>query len=457
MRKRYFLITFAIITIIAGVWVWACKHPFGSGISGISNVINGGGSGGGGVPAKGWYMNESGGPGYKGEVAAEVTNSIIASSRMSPNGIQLWPRQSGNIFYRIPTLIQLTNGDLLAFADKRIGSIGDLPNKIEIVMKRSTDNGQSWKEEQRISPQCNSIENSYGDAGFILDRKTGNIICVVASGPGFVATKNNPNNFSTPDKPIRISIIKSKNNGITWENPVDITSQIYGSACKNTVRKNWHAVFAASGNGVQLRNGRMLFVLNVREGTDLFIKNYVMYSDDGGDTWKVSKNAPENSSSSGGNEAKIVELNDGSLLMAIRPGSPYKRRLAKSTDNGETWGPAEVRNDLPSSSSNGDIIYYTSTLNGWDKNRIITMFDSVPYTDATPPADPVMYYSYDEGVTWKGLKTFSSKAGYSSLAILNDGSIGMLLELDSWGGPILFTRINMKCLSKNEDTGPFKK
>ena len=119
-------------------------------------------------------------------------------------------------------------------------------------------------------------------------------------------------------------------------------------------------------------------------------------------------------------------------------------------------GTTEVRNDLPSSSSNGDIIYYTSTLNGWDKNRIITMFDSVPYTDATPPADTIMYYSYDDGVTWKGLKTFSGRAGYSSLAILKDGSIGMLLELDSWGCPIWFTRINMRCLSNDEDMGPFK-
>ena len=97
MRKRYFLITFAIITIIAGVWVWACKHPFGPGISGMSDVINGGGSGGGGVPAKGWYMNESGGPGYKGQVASEVTNSKICSSKMPGKGIQLWPRQSGRI------------------------------------------------------------------------------------------------------------------------------------------------------------------------------------------------------------------------------------------------------------------------------------------------------------------------------------------------------------------------
>ena len=47
----------------------------------------------------------------------------------------------------------------------------------------------------------------------------------------------------------------------------------------------------SSGNGVQLRNGRMLFVLNVREAKEFFVRNYVMYSDDGGDTWMVSKNA----------------------------------------------------------------------------------------------------------------------------------------------------------------------
>ena len=184
-----------------------------------------------------------------------------------------------------------------------------------------------------------------------------------------------------------------------------------------------------------------------------------MYSDDGGDTWKVSKNAPR--SSSGGDEAKIVELNDGSLLMAIRAKDIYQRRLAKSTDNGETWGEAVFRSDLPSSASNGDIIYYTSTLNGWDKNRIITMFDTKPYTSAnTPPADPMIYYSYDEGETWKGRLAFRSQAGYSSLAILKDGSIGVLLELgNSWSGPIYFTRANMKMLTDqtgDNDSGPFK-
>ncbi|TXJ33082.1 sialidase family protein, partial [Brachyspira aalborgi] len=377
MRKRYFFIPLISIIVISGVLVWACKHPFGEGLS----IIN--------IGKKVDYSIEEGGPGYKGEIGKEVTNSIII-----PNKVEVFPRQSGKNYYRIPTLIQLTNGDLLAFADKRIGGIGDVPKSpIETVYKKSTNNGKTWSKETRISPPSTSTNLSYGDGAYCVDRKTGNIICLVIGDQGFMQ--------STPNSPIRTRLIIGRNNGSTWDDPIDITDKIYGANCKDPVRKTWYGVFAASGNGVQLRNGRMLFVLNVRESENPFIRNYVMYSDDGGDTWNVSKNAPQ--SSSGGDEAKIVELNDGSLIMAIRPKDIYQRRLAKSTDNGETWGPAEHRKDLPSSASNGDIIYYTSTLNGFDKNRIITMFDSRPWKvgGGSPPGDPVLYWSYDEGKTWK--------------------------------------------------------
>ena len=434
MRKRYFFIPLIIVVIITGVLVWACKHPFGDGLSfsGINN--QGGGTG---------YLKETGGPGYKGEIGKDVTNTFIR-----PTQVEVFPYTLAGNYYRIPTLMQLTNGDLLAFADKRKGTIGDLPNSIEVVMKRSTNNGKTWSTETRITPESKSKMDGHGDAGFILDRKRGNIVGVVASDNGFLA--------STHGKPIRIKIIKSVDNGKTWSEPVDITPQIYGAQCKDTTRKNWQAAFAASGNGVQLRNGRMLFVLAVREAKENFAKNYVMYSDDGGDTWNVSKNAPQ--SVKGGDEAKIVELNDGTLLMAIRPKDIYQRRLAKSTDNGETWGEAVFRSDLPSSASNGDIIYYTSTLNGWDKNRIITMFDSRPWSGAGGgyPGNPVLYWSYDEGKTWKGRQMHSGNAGYSSLAILKDGSIGILAEIGgSWNGPIYFMRVNMKYLTSNADKGPF--
>lgn len=435
MRKRYFFIPLISIIVISGVLVWACKHPFGEGLS----IIN--------IGKKVDYSIEEGGPGYKGEIGKDVTNSIIR-----PNKVEVFPLQSGKNYYRIPTLIQLTNGDLLAFADRRIGSVGDVPKSpIETVYKKSTNNGKTWSQEKRISPQSTATNRSYGDGAYCVDRKTGNIICLVVGDQGFIQ--------STPKNPIRTRLIIGRNNGSTWDDPIDITDQIYGANCKDPDRKTWNGVFTTSGNGVQLRNGRIMFVLNVRKSdkaSPLF--NHVLYTDDGGATWNVSKGAPgiSKNPSRGGSEAKIVELNDGTLLMAIRPEGIYQRFLAKSTDNGETWGEMEPRRELPSSSSNGDIIYYTSTLNGFDKNRIITMFDSVPYTKDTPPGSPKLYWSYDEGKTWNGRLMHSGNAGYSSLAILKDGSIGILAEIGgSWNGPIYFMRVNMRYLTSNADKGPF--
>ena len=123
MRKRYFFIPLIIVVIITGVLVWACKHPFGEGLSfsGINN--QGGGTG---------YLKETGGPGYKGEIGKDVTNKFI-----KPDKVLVFPLESARNYYRIPTLIQLTNGDLLAFADKRIGGVGDVPKSpIETVYKK---------------------------------------------------------------------------------------------------------------------------------------------------------------------------------------------------------------------------------------------------------------------------------------------------------------------------------
>ena len=439
MKKRFIFIPLAILIVIAGVLIWACefRHPFGMGLPPEL------------LASLGPYMNEDGGPGYKGDISTQTTNTYITKSTK----VMVFPLKEGNNYYRIPTLIQLTNGDLLAFADKRIGSVGDVPKSpIETVYKKSTDNGKTWGQEKRISPQSTSKSLSYGDGAYCVDRKTGNIICLVVGDEGFLSSK--------PDKPIRTRLIIGRNNGSTWDAPIDITDKIYGANCKDPDRKTWHGVFTTSGNGVQLKNGRIMFVLNVRKSDKVSpLYNHVLYTDDGGKTWNVSKGAPgiSKNPARGGSEAKIVELNDGTLLMAIRPEGIYQRFLAKSTDNGETWGVAEPRRDLPSSSSNGDIIYYTSTLNGWDKNRIITMFDSVPYTKATPPGSPKLYWSYDEGKTWKGFLIHSGNAGYSSLAILKDGSIGILAEIGgSWNGPIYFMRVNMKYITSGKDSGPFK-
>ena len=435
--SKLFYLSFILIFWIL-IFTLTCKNPSGPGID---------------FNSRNWYIMQGmvAGPGFTGNITYG-DNTIIDPTKMLGNSNRLFTN-NGNIHYRIPELLACKDGTLLAFADKRYSGAGDLPNKIEVMVKISTNNGTNWTDEKKITPTSTSKQDGHGDTAAVLDKKTGDVIAVVAFGQGFLN--------STPQDPIRIRTIRSRNNGESWEAPIDITSQIYGDGCKDPTRKTWHAAFVSSGNGLQLRNGRIMFIINVRESSSTSatsFRNYALYSDDGGYKWKVSRGSPKNPK--GGNEAKVVELNDGSLLMHIR-WTP-NRLQSRSYDYGETWTEATVITSLPASSSNGDLIVYTSTKNGYDKDRLITLVDSRAWNGNPSgyPGVPVFYVSYDEGMTWTNKKTlYDRAAGYSSLAILKDGSIGILAELgNSWNGPIYFLKTSIEwCNPLDNPCSPTKK
>ena len=424
MKQKKLII--AIIFLSSFIWAWQCKNPNGPGIDWL---------------ARNWYMSETEAPGYRGPITYGDSNAIDPKTQMGGDK-KLYDNTNG-INYRIPALLTLPNGNILAFADKRYNGAGDLPNRIEVMVKISTNNGTNWTDEKRVTPISTSTMDGNGDTGCVLDRKTGDVLALVAAGQGFLK--------STSNDPIRIKVVRSKDGGESWLAPVDITSQVYGAGCKDLTRRNWQAAFVTSGNGLQMRNGRIIFVLNVRQTTSTFVENYILYSDDGGYKWRVSRGSPKNPR--GGNEAKVVELNDGSLLMHIR-WTP-NRLQSRSYDYGETWTDATVITSLPASSSNGDLIVYTSTKNGYDKDRLITLVDSRAWNGQVSgyPGVPVFYVSYDEGMTWTNKKTlYDRAAGYSSLAILKDGSIGILAELTQpWNGPIWFLRTSIEWCNPNDN------
>ena len=449
MQKRYFLIPLTIILIIAGIW--ACKYG-GLNSSGLDfSVLNSGGDFADGLI------------GYNGKIT-------YGNRRINPNmdsAVEGFPFQDGTAYYRIPSLVVTTNGTLLAFADRRYNNRNDLPNRIEVEVKRSTDNGKTWSKRIRVTPRSVSDSDGHGDVATVVVRKTGTILALVVSGAGFVATAAGQTLVSTPNTPQKTILFRSDDDGKTWSAGEDITSQIYGAQCKVASRTGWYAAFVSSGNGLQLSTGRIIFVLNVRENSQTALrtfKNYALYSDDGGKTWQVSKNAPVNSY--GGNESKIVELMDGRLLMSTRPNGGNKRIHAYSSDGGENWTTATAHNDITVASSNGDMIYYTSVKNGWDTNRIIhfiptattTVSGEGQYNGRKGPANPYFYYSYDDGTNFKKSQAIRNgqQSGYSSLAVLHDGSIGVLFEDKSWGGPIKFMRVNFEWLTKGVDKGPKK-
>ena len=448
MRKRYFFIPLTVVIIITGIW--ACKYG-GIGPAGIDlSVLNKKNNKGEEIRGL-----ADGLLGYNGEITYGTNKKIVPNM---DKAIEVFPFENAGAYYRIPALVVTTNGTLLAFADRRYNNRDDLPNRIEVEVTRSTNNGTNWSKRIKITPTSVSKTDGYGDTASVVVRNSNTVIAITASHVGFF--------YSKPNNPIRIQLFRSSDEGLTWQHE-DITSQIYGPQCKDAMRSKWEGAFVSSGNGVQLSTGRILFVLNVFESSSRAynqIKNYVMYSDDGGYTWNVSKNAPKNAG--GGNEAKIVELSDGRLLMSARPIAGNKRMHAYSSDRGETWSDAAQQKDITAAGSNGDMIYYTSVKNGWDTNRIIhfiptastTVTGEHQYNGRVGPANPYFYYSYDDGKTFiKGPQVkVGQQSGYSSLAVLHDGSIGVLYEDKSWGGPIKFMRVNFEWLTRGKDKGPKK-
>ena len=456
MRKRYFIISLTVVVIITGIW--ACKYggvgPAGIDLSVIKKKNNKGGDFDTEMDKK-LMVNSFG---FNGEIAYGTNNRINPDMN---SAVEVFPFQEGQAYYRIPSLVVTTNGTLIAFADRRYNNRNDLPNRIEVDVKRSTDNGKTWSRRIRVTPRSISDSDGHGDVATVVNRNTGEILALVAAGAGFIATAAGQTLVSSPSTPMKIVLFKSSDDGITWSKGEDITSQIYGTQCKVESRRGWYAAFVSSGNGIQLSTGRILFVINVRESRATApntFKNYALYSDDGGNTWQVSKNAP---TTTGGNESKIVELADGRLLMTSRPNYGNNRMHAYSEDGGDNWTASTAHKDITAAGSNGDMIYYTSVKNGWDTNRIIHFIptsktpasDDPQYNDGRQgPSNPCFYYSYDDGKTFKKKGPIRSGAsGYSSLAVLYDGSIGILFENKSWGGPIKFMRVNFEWLTGGKD------
>ena len=314
-------------------------------------------------------------------------------------------------FFRIPAIITAKDGSLVAACDRRKDNNNDLPEDIDIILNRSTDGGLSWSEPQFIAIGKGKGKG-FGDCALAHTRDEGGLIAVYAGGAGFWQ--------STPDNPQRIYCRRSTDNGRSWSPTRDITHYLYGPDCADSVRRQWWGAFCASGNGLLTSTGRIMFVAAVREGEAWSANDYVLYSDDNGETWQCSQRAY-----TGGDEAKVVELRDGRILMSIR--HKGERWFNISEDGGVTWHDTVFAGKgINAPACNGDIIRYDR------EDGTSVLLHSLP--TGNERKDVKVMISYDEGKTWPvGKVIVPYNSAYSSLCILPDGTIGMYVEEDPYG------------------------
>ena len=308
--------------------------------------------------------------------------------------------QEGISCYRIPAIVTAKNGDLIAAIDERVPSCGDLKwsKDINIVVRRSADNGKTWSKIER------AVDFPYGqsasDPSMIVDAKTGDIFLFY--------------NFMNLDKEKDIyyfHFVKSTNNGKTWSKPVDITDQI--------AKSEWRAdfKFITSGRGIYTSDGRLLHTMvNLTSGLRIF------GSDDHGKSWYVIE-TPINPA----DESKIVELSDGRWMVNSRVNGKGMRYTHISDDHGASWT-TRPEPTLIDPSCNASIVRYSSKAAGDDRDRLL--FSNAE--DSKDRKNLSVRISYDEGKSWsEGKVIYEGVSAYSSLTVLDNGDIAVFFEKDN--------------------------
>ncbi len=327
--------------------------------------------------------------------------------------------------YRIPAITTAPNGDLLVAYDERPKDNGnqgsDAPNPNHIVQLRSTDGGKTWSAPTYIHQGTETGQKvGYSDPSYVVDYQTGTIfnfhVKSYDQGWGGSRAGTDPEDRNV----IHAEVSSSTDNGWTWTHRT-ITADI-------TKDNPWVSRFAASGQGIQIHHGthagRLVQQYTIKTAGGA-VQAVSVYSDDHGATWQAGSPV-----GTGMDENKVVELSDGSLMLNSRAsdGSGF-RKVATSTDGGQTWSESVSDTSLPDSVDNAQIIRAFPNAAPDDPRAKVLLLSHSPNPRPWSRDRGTISMSCDDGASWATGKVFHEPfVGYTTIAVQSDGSIGLLSE-----------------------------
>ena len=348
--------------------------------------------------------------------------------------------QDGVHTYRIPGITTSNEGTLIAVYDNRNRGGGDLPGDIDVGMSRSTDGGCTWSPMRVIMDMGDDPEwqfDGIGDPSVLTDRETGTVWVAATwshgnrswrgSGPGM-----------TPDETGQFMLVNSSDDGETWSEPINITSQV-------KVNPDWRFVLAGPGNGIMLRDGTLVFPAQFRgeDGPPVDGKPFstIIYSHDRGESWQIGTGVKIDTT-----EAQIVQIADGSIMINCRDNRGGSRSIYTSNDLGATWREHPTsRRDLPEPVCNADLLRVVHPEHG------PLLFFSNPNT-TRGRHHMTLKVSRDEGMTWPErwhtLYDERPGSGYSTLTQIDEEHIGVLYE---GPGELYFLRYGIEELMRPQN------
>lgn len=356
--------------------------------------------------------------------------------------------QEGHKSYRIPAIINLPNGDLLAFAEGRVNGAGDFGD-VNIVLKISHDKGFTWGAIKTIvdydklqagnpAPVVDLQDPAYPQGRIFLFYNTGN---------------NHEGEVRRGHGLREVWYKTSTDGGDTWSEAVNITTQVHRPKQPAinpayNFPEDWRGYANTPGHAMQFASGkykgRIYIAANHSQGEpSKQFKDYRahgFYTDDHGKTFRIS----ETIDLEGSNENMAAELMYSRLMLNMRnqQGHVRARYVAFSDDGGQTWRDQHFDMSLP------DPVCQGSLLNiGKHWGKTILAFSNV--ADTVQRNHLTLRISKNDGKTWQKSFLIYSKPGkgdhaaYSDLVKMDKKHVGVFYEQDNYS-KMVFTVVKWK-------------
>lgn len=375
-----------------------------------------------------------------GTLTASAQTTLFATGSTQTNG-----RQDT---YRIPAIVRLNNGSLMAFSDRRFGDSGDIgwKNQISVYSRTSADHGLSWSpQHQDLAIDSSSVfDFAHGDAATVVDRKSGAVLMMTSSGKdGFASPINR--------RPL-VARSVSRDNGLTWTTE-EISDNLYANP-------NVNHLFFSSGRMIQSARVKHGKFYRIYSGVCTQAGSLVAYSDDFGKSWRYL-GGNEALPIAGGDECKVEELPDGSILLSARSrkvnGRHFNIYRFTNPSNGQgAWSDSFVTSENPadgtySSQCNGELMLVPAVDNKGKATYV--MLQSAPAsTDRTHiaiywkelPRDFTSLTEYVGG--WSKFGLNDAHYAYSTMILDKKGDIAFLAEMGGYQG-IVFQSFSLATIT----------
>lgn len=367
-------------------------------------------------------------------------------------------------YYRIPAITRASDGTLVALSDARKMHIHDVTNSIDVVSRRSSDNGKTWSDYVVIFQGSQSGTNcynwkGYGDAA-VASFSNGTVVATAIHGFGLAGSSTDP----ATDVVWKVS----RDNGKSWSSEYTMDQSLFGGLRGNISPGNICVANEGYIKGKALVGLRTSKSPNNNSGSSASHQRiYCLTYDPDENKWTQVKISVQESTWWGStvtktydylentsnylDEVQFVQVAKDQYILSARSDASGNRLFYRLTFTSATEATATMISQSGmnlANPCNGDLIKYAAKdgtqyiLHTVPKDMVygsencrtslsayytkLSTSGNLKWTRSLNLFDP--FDNTDGGAAKTGIGAMDEAAQYSSLSMQEDGTIAVLME-----------------------------